>query len=315
VRIPCKQRTRSRERRGGNIRPASCVWFSWRQTTIPRVPFRELRAVWFQVTGTLCNVACRHCFNASGPKDPWLAPLDAAVARRYLAEVEALGVREVYFTGGEPFLHPELLPLLADALAVAPTTVLTNGTLIGDATADRLAALAAASPYSLEIRISVDAATARDNDAVRGHGSFDRAVAAIQRLAARRLWPIVTATEVIGSSEGRSLYERLREMLLGAGVDRPRIKILPLLPLGRCADAGARPLLSEADLDGFDRARLPCATTRVVADGGVYACPILAGLAAARLGEDGLAEAGRPASLFHPACVTCWATGLTCGNA
>jgi MoaA/NifB/PqqE/SkfB family radical SAM enzyme len=58
--------------------------------------------VWFQITGTRCNLACRHCFNASGPRDPWLPPLGVDVVRRHLAEAEALGVREVYLTGGEP---------------------------------------------------------------------------------------------------------------------------------------------------------------------------------------------------------------------
>ncbi|MBM4440589.1 MAG: radical SAM protein [Candidatus Rokubacteria bacterium] len=284
------------------------------EATVPHVTLRELRAVWFQVTGTLCNLSCRHCFNASGPKEPWLAALDAGLVRRYLAEADGLGVREIYFTGGEPFLHRELLALLRDALAVAPTTVLTNGTLIDDAMADRLAALAAESAYSLEIRISVDAATAADNDAVRGQGSFARAIGAARRLAARELWPIVTATEIAGTSDGRPLYDRLHEMLLEAGVGRPRIKILPVLPLGRCADGGASRLLSAAALEGFDDTRLPCATTRVVADGGVYACPILAGLPSARLGEGPLAGALGPAPLSHPACVTCWATGLTCGN-
>jgi molybdenum cofactor biosynthesis enzyme MoaA len=282
--------------------------------TVPHVPFRELRAIWFQVTGTLCNLSCRHCFNASGPKEPWLAPLDPGLVRRYLAEADALGVREVYFTGGEPFLHRELLVLLRDALAVAPTTVLTNGTLIDDAIADRLAALAGASSYSLEIRISVDAATAAENDAVRGHGSFARAIAAARRMAARELWPIITATEIVGTSDGHRLYDRLREMLLAAGVDRPRIKILPVLPLGRCAASSPPRLLSQKELVGFNDARLPCATTRVVADGGVYACPILAGLPGARLGDGPLVDGLRAAKLFHPACVTCWATGLTCGN-
>src|SRR5713226_6301292 len=60
----------------------------------PRVAFRELRSVWFQITGTRCNLACRHCFNASGPRDPWLSPLGVDVVHRHLAEAEALGVRD-----------------------------------------------------------------------------------------------------------------------------------------------------------------------------------------------------------------------------
>ena len=142
------------------------------EATAPRVAFRELRSVWFQITGTLCNLACRHCFNSSGPRDPWLRSLDPATVRRYIAEAQDLGVRELYFTGGEPFMHPAIVSLIDEALAVAPTTVLTNGTLIDEALADRLVRVATAAVYSLEIRISLDAPTAVDNDAIRGRGSF-----------------------------------------------------------------------------------------------------------------------------------------------
>jgi AdoMet-dependent heme synthase len=253
--------------------------------------------------------------------------------RRYIAEAEALGMRELYFTGGEPFLHPEILPLLETALAVAPTTVLTNGTLIDAATADRLAALAAGSPYSLEIRVSLDGATAEDNDAIRGRGSFVQAMTAIRILSARGLYPIVTATEIARRSGVVSLYDRLRALLMASGVDKPRIKLLPLFPVGRLGNGGpnvrigedgtsrlvVRPigssrLLTDEDLDGFDTARLQCTAARVIADGGIYACPILAGLPAARVGAGRLADAVGATTLSHRACVTCYESGASRQN-
>jgi MoaA/NifB/PqqE/SkfB family radical SAM enzyme len=285
-----------------------------RRSEAPAVAFRELRSLWFQITGTLCNLACRHCFNESGPRAPWLGGLDAAAVRRHLGEAEALGVREIYFTGGEPFLHPEILALLGDALAVAPTTVLTNGTLIDARVADRLAGLAAASIYSLEVRVSLDGATADENDAMRGRGTFARALEAIRLLDARGLPPIVTATEILEAQDGVGIYERLRRTLLAAGVTRPRLKILPVLPVGRAAHFGDARLLSPDDLAGFDTATLQCTETRVVAEGGIYACPILAGLPGARVGTAGLADALGPVSLYHRACVTCHETGIACTN-
>jgi MoaA/NifB/PqqE/SkfB family radical SAM enzyme len=279
----------------------------------PRIALTDLRAVWFQLTGTLCNLACRHCFNASGPREPWLRPLAAAVVRRGLREAEALGAREVYFTGGEPLLHPDALSLIEEALAVAPTTVLTNGLLIDDAVADRLVAQAAGSLYSLEIRISLDGAAAEEHDPVRGRGTFGRALAAVRRLDARGLIPIVTATEVSGAA-GEPRYDRLRRMLVGAGVTRPRVKMLPVLPLGRAAEVDDGRRLTAEDLEGFDTAGLPCADARVIADGGVYACPILAGLAGARLAAQSLAEALGPASLYHAVCVACRDSGIACRN-
>ena len=111
---------------------------------IASVPLRRLSAVWIQITGTWCNLRCTHCLNASGPDEPWLPPMPAEDVARHVEDAARLGVREVYFTGGEPFLHPSILDLLALSLGRMPTTVLTNGTRITEGVADRLAALARA---------------------------------------------------------------------------------------------------------------------------------------------------------------------------
>jgi len=281
----------------------------------PVAPFLRLSALWIQITGTWCNLQCTHCINASGPDDPWLKPIAPEIAREAMREADELGVKEIYFTGGEPFLHGEILALLADALAVAPTTVLTNGTLLDEAMADRLAALARGAAYSLEIRVSLDDTDPEKNDRIRGAGAFDKAVRAIQLLHERGLLPIVTATEITRDAHPGpgGLHARFRDFLRAQGVERPRLKIMPVFALGRQPASGEAPL-TEEDLEGFDRSRLQCADARVVAAGGVYACPILAGLPGARLSTGSLAESFRPAPLYHAACVTCHQTGMTCRN-
>lgn len=281
----------------------------------PVAPFLRLSALWIQITGTWCNLECTHCINASGPNDPWLKPIAPEVAREALREADLLGVKEIYFTGGEPFLHGEILALLADALAVAPTTVLTNGTLIDEAMADRLAALARSAAYSLEIRVSLDDTDQEMNDRVRGVGVFDKTVRAIRLLHERGLLPIVTATEITSHEHAGAprMYDRFREFLAGLGIEKPRVKIMPVFALGRLGREGGR-RLTEEDLEGFDRGTLQCSESRVVADGGVYACPILAGLPGAKLSDGGLEASFRDAPLYHPSCVTCHATGMTCKN-
>jgi AdoMet-dependent heme synthase len=281
----------------------------------PVAPFLRLSTLWLQITGTWCNLECAHCLNASGPADPWLKPIRPEVARSAIREAEELGVKEIYFTGGEPFLHGDILPLLGFALQAAPTTVLTNGTLIDAGMADELAALAAGAPYSLEIRVSLDDTDPGRNDGIRGAGVFDKAVRAIQLLHQRGLLPIVTATEITRHevAGGRGMYERFRDFLVAQGIEKPRVKIMPVFALGRRAREGG-PVLSEADLVGFDRGTLQCSESRVVADGGVYACPILAGLPGAKLSDGGLEASFRDAPLYHASCVTCYQTGMTCKN-
>jgi molybdenum cofactor biosynthesis enzyme MoaA len=281
----------------------------------PVAPFVRLSTLWIQLTGTWCNLECTHCINASGPRDPWLKPLSPGLVREALAEAGRLGVRDIYFTGGEPFLHGQILPLLEASLAVAPTTVLTNGTLLTDEVADALRRLAERARYSLEIRVSLDDVDEARNDRVRGAGSFRQTVDALRRLEARGLLPIVTATEILEAetrAEG-GMYERFRVFLQGIGLARPRVKIIPVFAVGRL-DGRETGHLTEADLEGFDRATLQCAEARVVGDGGVYACPILAGLPGARLSTGGLAESFRGAPLYHTACVTCHRTGMSCRN-
>ena len=282
----------------------------------PLAPFTRLGSLWIQLTGTWCNLACTHCLNASGPDDPWLRPLSPAVVQQAITEGERLGVKEIYFTGGEPFLHREILPLLALSLTVAPTTVLTNGTLMTAAVADRLRQLAESSRYSLEIRVSLDDVDPELNDRIRGPGAWAHAVQAIRLLHARELLPIVTATEILSEETAPpgGSYRRFRDFLVSIGIEKPRVKIIPVFTLGRLDGAQSVPLTEEA-LEGFDRSLLQCAESRVVADGGVYACPILAGLPGARLSDGSLEASFRSASLFHPACVTCHQTGMTCANA
>jgi sulfatase maturation enzyme AslB (radical SAM superfamily) len=282
----------------------------------PEAPFVRLSALWIQVTGTWCNLECTHCLNASGPREPWLAPLDGEAARRAIAEAERLGVKEIYFTGGEPFLHRDIVALLEVSLAVAPTTVLTNGTVITEAMADALAALARAASYSLEIRVSLDDVDPELNDRVRGPGAWAKAVRAVRRLNDRGLVPIVTATEIVDAERptATGTYQRFRDFLLAESVRKPRVKILPVFGVGRLEGRDTE-RLTDATLEGFDRAQLQCAETRVVAADGVYACPILAGQPGARLSDGDLEASFRPAPLYHPACLTCHQTGMTCRNA
>jgi hypothetical protein len=277
------------------------------------------------LTGTLCNLECVHCFIACSPTNHHLKFLAPDTVYRYLDEAARLGVREVYFTGGEPFLHKQILPILARTLEVAPTTVLTNGTLITPAVADALAALQAAARYSLELRVSLDDVDAARNDAVRGPGAHARALRALRLLHDRGLLPIVAVTEYLyeydttptsgQAGEGSGFYQKFRAFLLAQGLSKPRLKVIPVFAIGKLD--GTRPgaaYVTPEMLHGFDVSTLQCTQSRMVADGGVYACPLLVGEPRALLARDSLQEALQPCNLYHTACHTCYVTGMTCAN-
>ena len=104
----------------------------------------HLDALWFQVTGTRCNLRCAHCFLSCAPENDAFGLLSVEQIQTRLEESVSLGVREYYFTGGEPFLHPRIVEILTLALSYGPTTVLTNGTLLQPRHFEPLAAAAAA---------------------------------------------------------------------------------------------------------------------------------------------------------------------------
>src|ERR1700755_2276452 len=95
----------------------------------PVVPLAHLDELWFQVSGTLCNLTCSHCFISCSPHNHSFGFLDLATVAQHLEESVALGVKEYYFTGGEPSLNPDMVAILELTLRYGPATVLTNATV------------------------------------------------------------------------------------------------------------------------------------------------------------------------------------------
>lgn len=287
--------------------------------TAPEVPLRALDTVWLQLTGTLCNIACRHCFITCGPKETRVATMSAAAVATALDDAERLGVREIYFTGGEPMLHPEFFALAARTLERFPLTVLTNGMLFGPDEAARARRLFDESRWSFDLRVSLDGMTAAENDPVRGGGTFDATVAGLRALAAAGVSPTITVVEHtanMAAADARARFLAFTRDELG--LRQPRVKFLPLLRIGReerrthgYAD-GDLDCLRGPLLDGIEDA-LVCATSRLVTADGVMTCPILLDAPGARLGAT-LSEARRSIRLRWSACRTCVAEGLSCNT-
>jgi AdoMet-dependent heme synthase len=281
----------------------------------PRVELKSLDTLWFQVGGTVCNLACTHCFVSCSPTNHTHEFMTLAEVKRYLDEAVRLGVREYYFTGGEPFLNPEMEAILEATLAVGPATVLTNGLLLDPARCARLKALADSSDYSLDLRVSLDGYDAASNDPIRGAGTFERILAGMRNLAAAGLNPVITVTEVCPEVATDSGKEKFFALLRSMGIDRPRLKILPVFRIGAEAERGGayeswqRLRVGEVPEGGWDH--LQCSGCRMVTDQGVWVCPILVNEPSARMG-DSLADALGSFPLEHAACWTCHVYGVSC---
>jgi molybdenum cofactor biosynthesis enzyme MoaA len=287
-------------------------------TPAPLVSLDHLDDLWFQVGGTLCNLTCRHCFISCSPHNHTFGFLGLPAVRDALEESVRLGVKEYYFTGGEPFLNRDLVPILELTLRYGPATVLTNGTVLRDEWLERLSRAEAASPYSLEFRVSLDGFTAADNDPVRGEGTFARILAGVRKLVAHGFLPIITVTRTRDDQDDADLVAGFARLLRDQGYDRPRLKILPALRIGAEAERRrgyhAEERVTPEMMAGYDQGRLLCNHGRVVTDRGVFVCPILLEAADARLG-DTLQDSLGAYPLRHHACNTCYQYGALCSNA
>ena len=284
---------------------------------VPVVELNSLDELWFQVSGTLCNLECSHCFISCSPHNDSFGYLSLATVEQMLAESVAWGVKEYYFTGGEPFLNREIVPILERTLEFGPATVLTNGTVLQAEWLSRLAAAQENSTYTLEFRVSIDGPTAELNDVIRGPRAFDRAMQGIGRLVAHGFLPIITMTRTWDEADDANILGRFRDALVEQGCDQPRLKILPRLLIGAEVDRTEGydqfDRITSAMMDGYDTGQLICSHSRVVTDRGVYVCPILLDEPAARLG-DNLADATGSFPLSHGACYTCYQYGAICTN-
>ena len=127
-----------------------------------------------------CNLSCDYCCVRSSPKAPRRA-LGVERVRRIAVEAAELGVSEIFLTGGEPFMLPDVGEIIAACAAAAPTTVLTNGMLF---VGSRLATLHSLPRERVTLQISLDSPTPERHESHRGKGTWARSWKGIERARA-----------------------------------------------------------------------------------------------------------------------------------
>jgi pyruvate-formate lyase-activating enzyme/TusA-related sulfurtransferase len=127
-----------------------------------------------------CNLSCDYCCVRSSPKAPRRA-LGAERVRRIAVEAAELGVSEIFVTGGEPFMLPDIGEIITSCAGAAPTTVLTNGMLFAGR---GLATLRSLPRDRITFQISLDSPTPERHDSHRGKGTWARAWKGIERARA-----------------------------------------------------------------------------------------------------------------------------------
>ncbi|MEL7261544.1 MAG: radical SAM protein [Pseudomonadota bacterium] len=151
-----------------------------------KVSLTHPETLWFN-TGTLCNITCANCYIESSPTNDALVYISADEVSDYLDQLDARqwDVREIAFTGGEPFMNPEMIELLRRPLARGyDVLVLTNAMspMMRPRMQDGITALIAEYGDRLTFRVSLDHHSAPVHDAERGVGAFEKSLAGMRWL-------------------------------------------------------------------------------------------------------------------------------------
>lgn len=170
-----------------------------------------------------CNLRCRHCLSASGEPAP--RELSTAEALDLVEQMHRARVFQVNFGGGEPFLRHDFEEILdACHRRGIVTCISTNGTLLDGRRVERLARSGL-----VAIQVSLDGASRLTCDAVRGAGSYFRALSALRLLAAS---PIPTSINTVLTAGNAGEIPQLYELAGSLGVS---LRVSRFRPSGRGA--------------------------------------------------------------------------------
>lgn len=288
-----------------------------------QVALHALDTLWFN-TGTLCNLTCGHCYIESSPKNDRLVYLTATEVAGFLDEIAAsrLPTRLIGFTGGEPFMNPQLPAMLDDALSRGfEALVLTNAMKPMAKLKPALLRLNDRYGDRLTIRVSLDHYGSAVHEAERGRRSWKPTIDGLLWLARNGFSLHVASRRLSGESEAeiRAGFARLFAEL-GLAIDAAdpvRLVVFPEM------DALAEvPEITEAcwGILGKSPLSVMCASSRMVVKRkgaerpAVLACTLLAYDKRFELGAT-LAEASRPVPLNHPHCAKfCVLGGGACSH-
>lgn len=172
-----------------------------------------------------CNLACAHCLSSSGRRDP--RELTTEQCEAVIDELARMQVFYVNIGGGEPTIRPDFWHLLDYSVNHrVGVKFSTNGVRITPERARQLAA----TDY-VDIQVSLDGATAQVNDYVRGPGSFDTAIAALENLAEAGFAD--TKISVVCTRENVGQLDQFHELARRFGAT---LRLTRLRPSGRAVD-------------------------------------------------------------------------------
>ena len=285
------------------------------------VRLTKLDTLWFN-TGTLCNLECVTCYIESSPRNDRLVHLTADAVAYYLDEIESENweTREIGFTGGEPFMNPDIIPMMEDSLRRGfEVLVLTNAMKPMSKCTDELLRLHKLYGAKLTLRVSVDHYTQQLHEEERGPRSWGPMLEGLKWLSHHGFHIAAAGRTRWGDDEAdlRQGYGRLF-VSEDIAIDADHPAQLVLFP--ELDDQVDVPEITTACWGILDQSPddVMCASSRMVVrrKGAdlpvVLSCTLLPYDEAFEMGTS-LAEASAPLKLNHPHCAKfCVLGGASC---
>jgi sulfatase maturation enzyme AslB (radical SAM superfamily) len=297
----------------------------WTAKGEPRasVELTRPQTLWFN-TGTLCNITCVNCYIESSPTNDRLVYMTADEVSQFLDQLQDRdwGVREIGFTGGEPFMNPEMIEMARRSLVAGyEVLILTNAMrpMMRATVRAGLTELAETYGDKLTLRVSVDHWSHAQHDIERGRGSFAKTLEGMRWLRDANVRMSVAGRTVWGESDAtaRAGYAALYQRE-GFKIDALHPGETVLFPeMDASADV---PEITTACWSILNKSQeqVMCASSRMVvkrrgADRpAVVACTLLPYEPEFEMGQT-LEEAERPVHLNHPHCAKfCVLGGASC---
>lgn len=289
------------------------------------VRLTDPQTLWFN-TGTLCNITCANCYIESSPTNDRLVYITTPEVTDYLDQIVQRNwpVKEIAFTGGEPFMNPHMIDMARVCLTRGyQVLILTNAMrpMMRDTMRAGLVSLQAEFGDKLTLRISVDHHTAALHDKERGAGAFDKTLLGMKWLRDAGIRMAVAGRTVWAESEdeARNGYARLyAEHNFNIDAQNPAMTVL----FPEMDETIEVPEITTACWDILNKSPrdVMCSSSRMVvkrrgaARPTVLACTLLPYSPEFELGET-LAEAEADVHLNHPHCAKfCVLGGASCSR-
>jgi len=271
-----------------------------------------IKELWFH-TGTACNLRCPDCFEHSKPGDRRLEMVTFDDVKPFIDEAVELSIEQFSFTGGEPFVIRDILPILDYALEHRTCLVLTNGTL--QAHFSELFPMSG-KPNKLSFRISLDFPDIGKHNALRGEGMFEAALETLSELYSAG-FPVSVARRQEEDENSEKVDAAYQPFF--RSVDLPvETPIVSFPTLGKTGAPEITETCMSATHTPETCEQFMCAFSRMVLkkDGQmrVYACTLVDDHPHYDLGSSLKEASDVRVMLCHPRCYACFSGGTSCSR-